>query len=132
MSGVILFDGFCGLCNRWVDFVLVRDRRRRFRFASLQSEAGKALLRLTSDLPSNTDTVVLFEDGVLYTRSTAALRVFGALDFPWKLLRILLLVPRPLRDCVYDFIARHRYQWFGRREVCRLPGPQEAERFLLG
>src|SRR4051812_16158363 len=131
MDSVILFDGHCGLCNGWVDFLLVRDRHRRFRFASLQSDPAKALLR-EFGAAAFAETVVLIQGDGIYTRSTAALRAFRTLGFPWRLLGVLLLVPQPLRDAVYDFVARHRYHWFGRSDVCRVPTGDEEERFLQG
>lgn len=128
---VILFDGVCNLCNASVDFVVRRDRRVRFRLAPLQSQVARELVgarRATDTMP---DSVVLVErDGRVFTRSTAALRIVRRLRFPWPLLYVFVLVPRPLRDIVYDWIARNRYRWFGVRDTCRLPTPEERSRFL--
>ena len=127
---VILFDGVCNLCSGFVQFVIARDPGARFRFASLQSAAAA---RLLSNLPggmSSHDSVVLVEDGQVSRRSTAALRVARALGFPWSLAYAFIIVPRPVRDWVYDFIARHRYQWFGKKDVCMVPTPDLRARFL--
>ncbi|HEX3742820.1 MAG TPA: thiol-disulfide oxidoreductase DCC family protein [Bryobacteraceae bacterium] len=123
---IVLFDGVCNLCNGFVQFVLARDPARRFRFASLQSAAADRLLR--DKLPP--ETVVLMEGGRIYLKSTAALRIARGLSFPWPLFYGLMAIPRPVRDAVYDWVARHRYRWFGRREQCLLPTPELRSRFL--
>jgi predicted DCC family thiol-disulfide oxidoreductase YuxK len=126
----ILFDGVCNLCNASVRFVLRRDPHARFRFAALQSEAGRRLLeehRLPADELS---TVVVVADGRAYTRSDAALRIARGLGGAWPALGALRVVPRPLRDRAYGVVARNRYRWFGRREECMLPTPELRERFL--
>ena len=133
---MILFDGVCNLCNGFVQFIIERDPRTRFRFASLQSNAAAALLngarsaeasRHSSVLP---DSVVLVENGQLYTQSTAALRVARGLGFPWNVAYVFVIVPKPLRDAVYDWVARNRYRWFGKRDVCMVPTPELRQRFL--
>jgi len=126
----VLFDGVCNLCNRTVDFVIERDPREYFRFAALQSEPAQPLLRHCSLPPSSLDNIVLVEDGHCYAGSTAALRIVRRLRAPWPLLYGLVVVPRPLRDTVYFWIARNRYRWFGKREHCRMPTPDIARRFL--
>jgi predicted DCC family thiol-disulfide oxidoreductase YuxK len=125
---VVLFDGVCNLCNAWVRFVVERDRAGRFQFAPLQSAAAARLLggRATSAL----DSLVLVTDGRILTRSSAAIEIARGLGFPWHLAAALLVVPRPVRDAVYDFIARRRYRWFGKRDVCMIPGPEHQGRFL--
>lgn len=130
MSAVILFDGVCNLCNGFVQFVVARDPQARFRFAALQSTAAVALLREASVTAPLPDSMVLVEDGRVYMRSTAALRVARGLRFPWPVAYLLVIVPRVIRDRVYDFIAAHRYRWFGRRESCMVPTPDLARRFL--
>ncbi len=127
---VILFDGVCGLCQGWVQWVLIHDRRALFRFAALQSRVAGELLAtagVTGPLP---DSLVLVVDGAVHTRSGAALRVFGSLGLPWSLLRVLLLVPPFVRDWTYDLIARHRYRWFGKTEQCLVPSAAHRARFL--
>ncbi|MCL2449268.1 MAG: thiol-disulfide oxidoreductase DCC family protein [Polyangiaceae bacterium] len=132
MGPVVLFDGVCNLCNGWVNFVIDRDPRGTLRFASLQSEAGARLLEsvgATRD-PLSLDTIVLVDGGRVYERSTAVLRVVRHLRWPWSWAVALLVVPRPIRDSVYRWVASHRYSWFGRSEVCRVPTPELRARFL--
>jgi len=126
---VILFDGVCNLCSGFVQFVIARDPTARFRFGTLQSEEGR---RLLGDRPSDTgeDTMVLVDEGRVFTRSAAALRVARSLRFPWPLAYAFIVVPAPVRDAVYAFVARHRYAWFGRRASCLVPTPELRERFL--
>ena len=127
---VVLFDGVCNLCNGAVNFIIDRDPDAYFRFAPLQSDVAQRLLTETDAADATLDTIVLVEDGTAYVRSTAALRIARRLSGPWPLLYAFLVVPRPLRDAVYDWIAEHRYRWFGRREECRLPTPDLKDRFL--
>jgi predicted DCC family thiol-disulfide oxidoreductase YuxK len=125
-----LFDGVCNLCNRSVQFILKRDRRGIFRFASLQSPLGQSLLK-RSGLPADQlDSFVLVENNKVYTRSTGALRVLRQLGGAWSLLSIFRIVPRQWRDAVYNWIARRRYRWFGKTDSCWLPSPKWADRFL--
>lgn len=128
-SPIILFDGACSLCSGSVTFILRRDRRRRFRFAALQSPAARRLLgdRHPIELP---DSLILLQGGRLFTRSAAALRIARQLRFPWPCFAALWLVPRPLRDWAYDVLARRRHRWFGRRDACLLPDPRWQELFL--
>lgn len=128
---VLLFDGVCNLCNGAVAFVIRRDARARFRFAPLQSPAADALLAsLGVSRAGLPDSFVLVEDGRVHLRSTAALRVARGLRFPWPLLGVLLVVPRFLRDPLYDFVARNRYRWFGKRDECMVPTAELQARFL--
>ena len=127
---VILFDGVCNLCSGAVRFILARDRRGRFRFAALQSDAAKSLLA-GAGLPQDaTDSIVLLQDGRAWRRSGAALRIARGLDGAWPLLFAFIIVPRPLRDAAYDFVARRRLRWFGRRAACHVPTPELRSRFL--
>jgi len=126
VNSVVLFDGVCNLCNAVVRFILARDPEGHFRFASLQSEAAR---RLLGD-GQTAETIVLLEAGKTYTKSTAALRIARGLRFPWPLLYAFVAFPRPLRDLFYDWVARHRYRWFGRRESCMVPTPEVHERFV--
>jgi len=120
----------CNLCSRSVQFILKRDRRGIFRFASLQSPTGQSFLP-GSGLPTDAlNSFVLLDNNKTYTRSSGALRVVKKLGFPWSLLYILRIIPRPVRDKVYDWIARNRYRWFGKKETCWLPRPEWKERFL--
>jgi predicted DCC family thiol-disulfide oxidoreductase YuxK len=127
---IILFDGVCNLCNGFVQFVIRQDTARRFRFASLQSDTARQLLR---DLPSSgrgVDSVVLIENGRYYQQSTAALRILRHLRGAWPLLYGLIVLPAFLRDWIYAGIASNRYRWFGKRQTCMLPTPELQARFL--
>jgi predicted DCC family thiol-disulfide oxidoreductase YuxK len=127
---VVLFDGVCTLCNGAVQFVIRRDPARRFQFAALGSPAAARILRDVGGPASLPDSLVVVEDGRVYVRSTAALRIARRLRFPWPLLAALVVVPTPIRDAVYDFVARHRYRWFGRKDACMLPPAGARDLFL--
>ena len=127
---VLLFDGVCNLCNASVQWVLKRDRAGQFRFAALQSDAGRQLLAQHGMDADVVDTVVLVFGGRLYTRSDAALEILRHLGGVWAWLSIFRWVPRPLRNAVYNWVARNRYRWFGREETCWLPRPEWKSRFL--
>lgn len=127
---VVLFDGVCNLCNGSVQFILKRDPQGRFRFASLQSEAGRSLMAKHRLDPDVLSSVVLLEDGRVWQESSAALRIARHLPGGWKLLRVFAVIPRPIRDAVYRWIARNRYRWFGKTETCWLPTPELRGRFL--
>ena len=127
---VVLFDGVCNLCNGWVKFVVRRDPVGRFRFASLQSPFAAEALGGRGFPRDFLGSIVLLEDGVVYTKSDAVLRVARGLRAPWPLFALLRLVPRTVRDVAYDWIARNRYRWFGKRDACMLPSPQDAARFI--
>ena len=127
---IILFDGVCHLCNRAVQFIIARDRGRKFRFASLQSPTGRQLLDQFRPDARNLNSMVLIADGVAYTRSDAALRVAGRLSGPWPALKIFLLVPHPIRNWSYDLIAKNRHRWFGTKSACLLPSPELRRRLL--
>ena len=130
MHPIILFDGVCNLCNTSVQFILKRDRRSRFRFASLQGPAGQALLQRSGLPADHLDSFVLVENNKVYTRSSAALRVISRLGGGYTLFYVFWIIPRPIRDGVYDWVARHRYRWFGKEDSCWLPRPEWKERFL--
>jgi predicted DCC family thiol-disulfide oxidoreductase YuxK len=127
---LVLFDGVCNLCNGAVNFIIDHDPDGYFRFAPLQSDVAQEHLAGTPAAGTTLDTIVLVEDGTPYMRSTAALRIARRLTAPWPLLALFLAVPRPLRDAVYNWIARNRYDWFGQRDQCRLPTPELKARFL--
>ncbi len=127
---VFLFDGVCKFCNAGVNFILDHDRRRRFRFAALQSDAGQAMLRRFGLRTDDLDTAVLVENGRAYTKSSAALRIARNLGGAWSLLALLFAVPPFMRDAAYDLLARNRYRWFGKADQCRVPTPEVRDRFL--
>jgi predicted DCC family thiol-disulfide oxidoreductase YuxK len=127
---IVLFDGVCNLCSGSVQFLLKRDPEGLFRFAPLQSDVGRRLLAEHGLTVDSLSSVVLIEDGKVWQESSAALRIARHLPGAWKLLRSFAVVPRPLRDAVYRWIARNRYRWFGKTETCWLPTPELEERFL--
>jgi len=127
---VLLFDGVCNLCNGSVQWILQHDRRGIFRFASLQSDTGQTLLKHFQLAVDQFDTVVLIDGAQMFTRSDAALEIVRRLNPPWSWLWIFRIIPRPLRNAVYDWVARNRYRWFGRQEQCMLPRPEWKNRFL--
>jgi predicted DCC family thiol-disulfide oxidoreductase YuxK len=127
---VILFDGVCNLCNRSVQFIINRDPSGIFRFAPLQSETGKNLLS-KFDLPNDKfDSIILVENNEYYLRSTAALKILQRLGALWKIVYVFMLVPRPVRDYIYDIVARNRYKWYGKRAECMIPSSDIESRFL--
>ena len=127
---VLLFDGVCNLCNGSVQWVLRHDARAQFRFAALQSDTGQALLRRFGLDSAQLDTVVLVDGDRIFLRSDAPLEVARRLGGGWALLYIFKLLPLPLRNAVYDWVARHRYRWFGRQESCMLPRAEWKGRFV--
>ena len=127
---VILFDGVCNLCAWSVQFIIRRDPCGQFRFAALQSPVGQRLLAERGADARGLDSVVLIEGARWYARSDAALRIARRLSGAWPLLALLRVLPRPLRDWAYDFVARNRYRWFGRQDACMLPTPTLRARFL--
>lgn len=130
-SPIILFDGVCNLCNRSVQFVIKRDRKNIFRFASLQGQTGQALLK-KFDLPADDlNSFILVEGDRVYKKSTAALRVARSLSGGWSLLYGFMIVPPFIRNTVYSLIAKNRYRWFGKREECMIPSPDLKSKFLV-
>ena len=128
---VIVFDGVCLLCNRWVDFILRHDRTGRFRLAAMQGAHGRELLRQHGLSVDDPLSFLLVENGTGYTDTDAIVRVLQGLGRNWALVgRVVRGVPHGLRDPAYRWIARHRYRLFGRRDQCRLPAPTQAGRFL--
>lgn len=129
-SPLVLIDGVCLMCQGATKFIIQRDPAKKFFFASLQSEMGKQML-VKGGLPEDAmNTIVFIENGMYYTRSTAVLRIARHLKFPWSLLYFFIIVPRFIRDPIYQFIARHRYRWFGKSDHCMIPTPKDRERFL--
>lgn len=130
MNPLILFDGVCNFCNASVNFIIRRDPGKVFRFAPLQSTAGQGLLKKFSLASTDLDTMVLIESDRAFTRSTAGLKIARRLSGLWPLLYAFLIVPRFLRDAVYNVVARNRYRWWGKRDACMVPTPEVKERFL--
>jgi len=128
-SKLILFDGVCNLCNSFVQFVIKNDKQKLFKFSSLQSENSKSIL-LNLGVEQNLKTVILIDDGVAYFKSDAALKIMKQLQFPFKILCIFIIVPRFIRNWVYDFIAKYRYKFFGKKDTCMVPTQELKERFI--
>lgn len=127
---VILFDGICNFCNASVNFIIRQDTKKIFRFAALQSEAGQQLLQQHQLPKEGFDSFVLIENGKVYRKSSAGLRVYGKLRWYWKWTQLAWIAPEFIRDGIYDFIARNRYTWFGKKEECMIPTAEVKERFL--
>ena len=129
-NSVILFDGVCNLCNHSVQFIIKRDKKNQLLFASLQGKTGQEILK-KFNLPANDfNSFILLEGDKIYARSTAALRIAKKLGGGWKLLYGFMIIPRFIRDAVYNLIAKNRYKWFGKRDECMIPTPELKERFL--
>jgi predicted DCC family thiol-disulfide oxidoreductase YuxK len=126
----VLFDGDCGLCQRSIRAIARFDRAGRFRFAPLSGPTATRVLTGRNLDTKSRETVVLVDGDVVATRSSAALRVVAILGWPIKALAVLWLIPRPIRDALYNLVARHRYRWFGRADRCGLPSPQVRDRLL--
>ena len=126
---IIYFDGLCNLCDGFVRFVLAHDRKHRFRLTPLQGLTAQQRLgeRFGGDIP---ETIVLEEPRRFRVRSDAALAILSGLGGIWRLAAVLRLIPRRLRDALYDYVARKRFGWYGRRDTCRIPTPEEQARFL--
>jgi predicted DCC family thiol-disulfide oxidoreductase YuxK len=127
---VVLFDGVCNLCNGSVLFIIKRDSKSSLRFASLQSDFGQQQMERFNISSSGLDSVLLINNGILYNKSTAALKIARMLDGFWPVLYGFIIVPKFLRDSVYDWIAKNRYKWFGKKESCMIPTPDLKSRFI--
>lgn len=130
VAAIVLYDGECGFCTRAVLFIYKRDPRGRFRFASLQSEKGRELLRANGLSEAGLETLVLIDEESAWLRSTAALRIARGLRSGWPLLYGFMAVPRALRDGLYDAFAKRRHRWFGREDHCAMPPPELRRRIL--
>ncbi|CAN7223528.1 DCC1-like thiol-disulfide oxidoreductase family protein [Mesorhizobium sp. LjRoot246] len=127
---MIVFDGVCVLCSGFVRMVVRLDRQSRFRFATAQSPLGEALFRTHGLRTDSYETNLVLIDGVAFTRLDSFVAVMSELGWPWRAMKALLLLPRPLRDWLYDRIAKNRYTLFGKKDSCDIPAPELRERFL--
>lgn len=128
---IILFDGVCNLCNSSIQFVIKRDNEDLFRYAALQSDIGQKLLIERNIDTENIDSIILIEPGIAYyTKSDAALEIGTHLKGYGTISKILLLIPNGLRNIVYDFVARNRYKWYGKKDACMIPTPELQSKFL--
>lgn len=128
---LILFDGVCNLCNATVNYVIKHDKKDVFRFTALQSEIGHQIVKENNIDTSKTDSILLYSEknGICY-KSTAALTIAKQLGFPRNILVVFVIVPPFIRNWVYDYIAKNRYKWYGKRESCRVPSPELQKKFL--
>lgn len=127
---VILFDGVCNLCNASVQFIIRHDKKQIFRFAALQSAFGQRVIENFNLTDKNTDSVILFENNSVQLKSDAALSIAKQLGGIYSLLYVFIVVPKFIRNSVYDFIARNRYRWFGKQESCMIPTPELKRLFI--
>lgn len=127
---VILFDGVCNLCNHIVQFIIKRDKKKQFLFASLQGKTGQDVLKKFNLSANDFNSFIILEGDKIYTRSTGALRMLKKLGGGWKLFYGFIIVPKFIRNAVYNWIARNRYKWYGKRDECMIPTPELKERFL--
>lgn len=127
---IIVFDGVCNLCNTSVIFVIQRDKKDIFRFAALQEEPGKSLLDKHGIDASKTDSIILVAGDRAYTKSTAALEIARSLGGVYSLLYGFMIVPKFIRNWVYDYVAKNRYKWYGKKESCMIPTPSLQSKFL--
>ncbi len=130
MARVLFFDGYCSLCNGFVDWMMKHDSRRTMNFASLQGKTAKAMLPPERVSEGDPDTVIYMRDGELYDRSAAVLMAFKDLGGVWSLMSVFFVIPGPLRNIFYRGVAKIRYRVFGRRETCRMPTEEERQRLL--
>lgn len=127
---VIVFDGVCNFCNIFVTFVLDRSSHDLFKFGMLQSPQAQKILQHFQLPTDEYETFLLIEQGKLFTKSTAALKILRHLGMPWSLFGVMMIIPRQIRDVFYDFVARHRYQWMGKSDACRVPTEEDRKRFV--
>jgi predicted DCC family thiol-disulfide oxidoreductase YuxK len=130
INAIILFDGICNLCNRAVQFVIKRDRDKKFRLASLQSKPAREILEKFGLPAERFKTFVLICGDQYFTKSTAALKVLNQIGGLWRICYVFIIIPKPIRDFVYDMIARYRYRIFGKRTSCMIPTEDISDRFL--
>jgi predicted DCC family thiol-disulfide oxidoreductase YuxK len=127
---IILFDGVCNFCNASVNFIIRQDKKNVFQFAALQSNAGQQLSEKYHLPKEEFDSFVLIDNGKIYTQSTAGFKVYGKLPWIWKWTQIFWIVPKFIRDAVYDYVASNRYKWFGKKDQCMIPTAEVRSRFL--
>ena len=129
-SPILLFDGICNYCNALVNFIILRDKKKVFRFTPLQSSAGQKILKQWNLPTDRFDSFLLLDKDKLYDKSTAALKLYNKLPWYWKWTQLFWIFPKFFRDWVYGIIAKNRYKWFGKRDECMMPTPELKDRFL--
>lgn len=128
LDTVVFFDGVCNLCNSYVQWLIKRDKKNKLKYASLQSQFAQH--HITDIKIRQTDSIVFFKNQQFYTKSTAVIYILQSLGYPYKLSVVLLIVPKFIRNWVYDIVARNRYKWFGKRAACLLPEASLKDKFL--
>lgn len=129
-SAVVLFDGVCNFCSASIHFIIKHDNKNYFKFATLQSEKAKALVSNFNVSISTNNSILLIEKNKIYNKSTAALRIAKKLNNGYSLLYIFIIVPVFIRNAIYDYVAKNRYKWFGKKEVCMLPSAEIRSKFI--
>jgi len=129
-KSIVFFDGVCNLCNASIDFIIKRDRKNQFLVGALQEDYSKSILSRYKIKEDYLDSVVLLENGEIFYKSTAALKITRKLSGLWPVLYTLIILPTWIRDPVYDFIGKNRYRWFGKKNTCRIASPEEKAKFL--
>ena len=129
---IILFDGVCNLCNSTINYVIDHDKKDLFRFVSLQSDLGHDIQKSIGLSPTDLDSIILYlpADKYFFTKSSAAIKILSQLDGFWFLIKASNILPKSIRNMIYDFIARNRYKWYGKSETCRIPTPELESKFL--
>lgn len=127
---IVLFDGVCNLCNQAIDFIMRNDPKGHFKFGALQDKKTQELLTPYEVDKDYLDSIVLVRKNRVFYKSRAALEIARKLKGLWPLLYVFIIIPNLLRNPLYDWIAQNRYKWFGKKETCRLPTPEEKDRFL--
>ena len=127
---ILFFDGVCNLCSGWVDFIIKFDTKNNIKFCALQSDVAKQILLKNSIDKSEMHTVILLVNDVVYTKSTAAIKLLNELGGAWKLFNVFLLIPKFIRDFFYSIIAKNRYRFFGKRTSCYMPSDKDISKFI--
>lgn len=130
MEALILFDGVCNLCNGAVNFIIDQDDNEKFKFTALQSKTGLALKEKYQINEQGLQSIILIENDSLFMKSSAVLRIAKHLSFPWSIFYIFIIIPSFLGDMCYDFVAKNRYRWFGKKDQCRIATPELRNRFI--
>ncbi|SDW74162.1 Predicted thiol-disulfide oxidoreductase YuxK, DCC family [Lutibacter oricola] len=129
-KSIVLFDGVCNLCNSSINFIIKHDTKERFLFASLQSDAAKEILLQFTSKKNDLSSILYIENNKLYSNSSAALRISKYLRTPINWMYAFIIVPKFIRNAVYNYIAKNRYKWYGKKESCMIPSPELKKRFL--
>jgi len=127
---VIIFDGICNLCCGWIQYLIRKDKTMKFRFVSIQSETGQKLLNEVNENDKKMESIIYLKENLYFRESSAVLEILTDIGGIWKLVAVLKLIPKPIRDKIYRIIAKRRYSYFGKRTTCLLPTPENKKRFL--